>query len=243
MKPRAQFTTALLKHLPVAGFLLVGILLIGIHADSQDIVGPQLRLDGIDVALTSRDLPSASREISSRDIAHYAMALDGDRSVDLATVVEQPFSGYTRYIVRLQLASGAEQAVAVAAPPGGLRLEMRDMSGDNVPNDLILTPRLIAWPPTVLLNNGHDHFEVAVTAGFPRSLGSDDDRASRPQDNHAPVSMISSGPEAFGITNGQGLLVPQLAKYLLSSITPSFATRLDYASSSGRAPPHGRNNA
>jgi hypothetical protein len=63
----------------------------------------------------------------------------------------------TLYTVRLQFASGAEQSISVAAPPGALQPEMRDMSGDSVANDLVLSPKLLGLPPIVLLNEGHDH--------------------------------------------------------------------------------------
>jgi hypothetical protein len=86
-----------------------------------------------------------------------------DHSLEAAIVAEQVFARYSLYTVRLQFASGAEQSIAITAPPGGLRPEMWDMSGDNVPNDLVLTSRLLRSPLIVLLNDGHDHLTVAVS--------------------------------------------------------------------------------
>jgi hypothetical protein len=42
---------------------------------------------------------------------------------------------------------------------------MRDMSGDSVANDLVLTSKLLGLPPIVLLDEGHDHLTVASSPG------------------------------------------------------------------------------
>src|ERR1700732_642320 len=55
-----------------------------------------------------------------REVTQFVMDFDGDHSLDLATVVEQAIGTYSRYTVHLHLASGAEQSIAVTAPPGGL---------------------------------------------------------------------------------------------------------------------------
>jgi hypothetical protein len=89
-----------------------------------------------------------------REVTRYATAFDGDHSLEAATVDEQAFARYTLYIVRLKFASGTEQSLAVVAPPGGLQPEMRDMSGDSIPNDLVLNSRLLRSPLVVMLNDG-----------------------------------------------------------------------------------------
>ena len=33
------------------------------------------------------------------------------------------------------------------------------MTGDKVPNDVVLRPALLRWLPTVLVNDGHEHFD------------------------------------------------------------------------------------
>src|SRR5450631_2336367 len=97
------------------------------------------------------------------EITNYLMNYAGDHSLDIATVIEQPSTGYTKYTVQLHLVSGAEQSVILSAPPGGLRVEMRDMTGDKIPNDVVLRPALIRWVPTVLVNDGKGYFKVAVS--------------------------------------------------------------------------------
>lgn len=60
----------------------------------------------------------------------------------------------------------------VKAPPGGLQLEMQDMSGDNVSNDLVLTSRLMKSQLVVLLNDRHDNLTVAISPGEGQAAGS-----------------------------------------------------------------------
>src|SRR5581483_10434645 len=62
-----------------------------------------------------------------------------------------------RYTLRLSTGSGGEQSIDVVAPPGGVQLALRDMTGDKVVNDLVVTPVLLHWPLTVLVNDGHNH--------------------------------------------------------------------------------------
>src|ERR1700693_5058288 len=55
------------------------------------------------------------------EIKNYFLDFDGDHSLDVATVIEQPSAGYTKYTVELHLASGAEQSGVVSPPPRGLQ--------------------------------------------------------------------------------------------------------------------------
>jgi hypothetical protein len=169
------------------------------------------------------------------EVTQYVMDFDGDHSLDLATVVEQAIGTYSRYTVQLHLASGAEQSIAVTAPPGGLQLEMHDMTGDKVPNDLILTPTLLFWPPTVLLNDGHDHFTVAISADFPGF--SRQDRASSPRDVHGTVALMSCGFKAGNFASGGELFLPQIQTNFLPLANQTVIRSFGYNSSSGRSPP------
>jgi hypothetical protein len=110
-----------------------------------------------------------------REVTRFAMDFDGDHSLDLATVIEQAIGVYSSYTVQLRLASGAVQSIAVTGPPGGLRLEMKDMTGDKVRNDLVLRPALIHWLPTVLVNDGHNHFAIVISNNLSDSLSSGQD--------------------------------------------------------------------
>jgi hypothetical protein len=164
------------------------------------------------------------------------MDLEGDHSVDVATVVEQVFSGYASYTVQLHLASGAEQSIVVKAPPGGLQIEMHDMTGDQVPNDLVLRPALLCWLPTILLNDGHDHFAVAISSDPPDSLSSGQELASGGNDGRATAALISSCLKVGGLPHSEEFF-QQFREHLHSSSIAVAVPRSEYTSSSGRAPP------
>jgi hypothetical protein len=171
------------------------------------------------------------------EVRSYFMDFAGDHSLDFATVIEQPSSGYTRYIVHLRLASGAEQSVVVTAPPGGLQVEMQDMTGDKIPNDVVLRPALLRWLPTVLVNDGHEHFDVAVPGPDPHSFSSDGGLGSRRHDQQTFVLLLSSGFKSVHLSNSRRLFDPQLQQSLLSSVSYSRTNRLGHTLSPGRAPP------
>jgi hypothetical protein len=165
------------------------------------------------------------------------MDFAGDHSLDAATVIEQPSSGYTQYTVQLHLASGAEQSVVVSAPPGGLQIEMHDMTGDEVPNDVVLRPALVRWLPTVLVNDGHEHFEVVLSGTGPSSFSSSGDLGSRRRDSQTFALVTSSGFKTVHLADSRRLLDPQLQQCSFSSFTQTVPDRLGHASNSGRAPP------
>jgi hypothetical protein len=181
--------------------------------------------------------PPVSAEAAARQVTQYVMDFDGDHSLDLATVVEQTTGGFARYTVQLHLASGAEQSFVVAAPPGGLQLEMHDMTGDKIANDLILRPALLRWLPTVLLNDGHDHFAVAISGTNPDSLSSGQELDSKESDARGMAGLICSGFKTGRLANDRGLFLPQGQEDHLPPATQSKAKSFGYSPSSGRAPP------
>jgi hypothetical protein len=171
------------------------------------------------------------------EVRNYFMGYAGDHSLDAATVIEQASAGYTKYVVQLHLASGAEQSVIVRAPPGGLQVEMHDMTGDKVPNDVVLRPALVRWPPTVLVNDGHEHFEVAVSGTDPSSFSSNEDLGSRRRDSQTFALLMSSGFKAVHLPNSRRLFDPQSQECLFPSFTQTVTDYLGHTSSPGRAPP------
>jgi hypothetical protein len=181
--------------------------------------------------------PASSAPRKPPEVKNYFLDFDGDHSLDAATVIEQPSAGYTKYTVQLHLASGAEQSVEVTAPPGGLQVEMRDMTGDKVPNDVVLRPALLRWLPTVLVNDGHEHFEVAVSGTDPSSLSTNEDLGSRRRDSQTFALLTASGFKAVHLPNSRRVFDPQLQECLFSAFTQMVSERLGHASSSGRAPP------
>jgi hypothetical protein len=189
------------------------------------------------LACATNAVPGPAEVSNHSEITQYVMEFDGDHSLDLATVVELPSAGYAQYILQLHLTSGVDQSIVVAAPPGGLQLEMHDMTGDKIPNDLILRPALLRWLPTVLLNDGHDHFAVAISATDPISLSCGQELASRGNDGRGTVALMSSGFRTGRLANDEGLFLPQVQEEFLTLTDQIFVKSLRWSTSSGRAPP------
>ena len=175
--------------------------------------------------------------VTRSEVRNYFMNFAGDHSLDLATVTEQQSTGYANYVVRLQLASGAEQSVVLSAPPGGLQIEMHDMTGDQVPNDIILRPALFQWLPTILVNDGHEHFEVAISGTSPGSFSTSGDLGSRKRDSQTFALLMATGFKTAHLTNSRRQFDPQPQTRFFPSFIPTATDRLGTASSPGRAPP------
>ena len=225
MQPSSKFLLAL-------AFTLI----VSIRAHSQDMGGNQFQTDVSNHASASSIpvVPEPSASGNHRGVTRYATGSDGDHSLEAAIVAEQVFARGTLYTVRLQFASGAEQSIAVTAPPGGLQPEMRDMTGDSVANDVVLTSKLLSSPLVVLLNDGHDHLTVAVSPG---SFSPGEGRASGPHQVHRASALVSSGFKPRALSNRGGLFLPQPRENFLAPISQIVTRPAVYASSSGRAPP------
>jgi len=239
MKLAAKFGLKLVKILWTVAVALAIPLSAGARQRSEEVGRRPTQADAIRTVsepISTSVAPESPALGNQREVTQYAMDFDGDHSLDLATVVEQAIGEYSRYTVQLRLASGAEQSIAVTAPPGGLRLEMRDMTGDNVPNDLVLRPALIQWLPTVLVNDGHDHFAVVISNHPPDSLSCGQDLESRGSDARGHAALMPSGFKAGGLTRSSGLF-PQLRELLLSPTIQAVFPRWEHPTSSGRAPP------
>jgi hypothetical protein len=167
-------------------------------------------------------------------IIRYTTESDGDHSLDAATVAEQVCGRYTRYVVRLQFASGHEQSIAVTAPPGGLQPEMRDMSGDHVANDVVLTSKVLRSPLVVLLNDGHDHLTVEVPAG---SFSTDENGATGGHPAHHASALASLRFKLPGLGNEGAVGISELQERIPFSIATLPNDHAMLASHAGRAPP------
>jgi hypothetical protein len=195
MKLRPQLVLAL-------AFILAG----GLRASSQEVACGQLQADSSHerAFFSPPNAPEPSALSNPRAVVRYATRFEGDHSLDAATVMELISAPCTLYTVRLQFASGAEQSISVTAPPGGLQPEMRDMSGDSVANDLVLTSKLPGLPAIVLLNEGHDHLTVASSPG---AFSSGEDRASGSHQVHRASALLSAKFKAAELSNCGGLIV------------------------------------
>lgn len=165
------------------------------------------------------------------------VGFDGDRKLDIATDVGQSAGGIVHYELHLNLGAGKEQSIEIVGPPGGLNTEVRDMTGDNVRNDLLLTPSLLCWPPTVLVNDGHDHFAVAISGVTPESISSREELASTPIEPQGTAGLISPGFQTGGLASAREIAPPRLQEPLSLCSGEGFAASPENSSKSGRAPP------
>jgi hypothetical protein len=148
-------------------------------------------------------------------------------------VVEQPSS--TRYNIKVKSAAGDQQFIAVTAPPGGLYLEARDMTGDDIPNDLVLRPAL-HWPLIVLLNDGHNHFTVAISS-TPSDAFDSGNRASTGKQVPETLALTSTGSPGGRLANHKRLVASQLQQGFLPSWTQAMPRGTPRTSVSERSPP------
>jgi hypothetical protein len=188
---------------------------------------------GLALALVSSLAVSASQDRAML-AKHIGPSAGSSRSsVDAIRLNQAAWN--VRYTVRLKLDTGDEQSVTVIAPPGGLQLAMRDMTGDHVPNDVVVTPALLHWPLTVLVNDGHQ-FSVAISGTFPNSA-SDRDRASSRQGMWESSALPAGNGEthAAGI-RGRVVFPPQCEAFFSPVVTTVTASRT-VGSGPERAPP------
>ncbi len=210
---------------------------IGVRARAQEVSRDQLQAGVSSHAPAFSSIPAASDTPGSSvhpTVTHYATESDGDHSLQEATVVEQAFSQYTLYTVHLQFASGVEQSVILTAPPGGLQPEMRDMSGDSVPNDLVLTSKLLGLPLIVLLNEGHDHLTVAISRS---AIATGEDRASGPHQAYRAAALVSPRLRSGEFAGRGGPHDAHLEEKLLCPLVSQSTRDTEHPSASGRAPP------
>ena len=240
MKPSAKLVDVLIGIMRIVGLVVAVTPLIGLGLSFQSAAPdhPKQGSSAIDKArgaLSSPEIAEPPQSTIHWAITRYLMGFAGDRSLDVATAVEQVRAGYMRYTVRLQISSGSDQSIAVIAPPGGLRPEVRDMTGDGIRNDLVLTPKLLHWPVTFLINDGHDHF-LAISGALPGSWGSEDE-ASGKRDIPSNVALRSSGFRADFLPGSKEPFHPPLRQASFSLIDLAASIRLGHRFSSGRAPP------
>jgi len=176
---------------------------------------------------------------SHRGGARFVFAdLDGDQKPDLALVeMQTQRSARTNYSIHVKLSEGAESAIGVNAPLGGLQVAARDVNGDDS-LDLIVTSNLDSRFIEVLLNDGRGNFSQAAPGDFPRLENDSDvflEVPAEPPLDRATLAPIRSSHQ-------EGLLPWRGHDHALSSdACPQFAAqppvRRVAPSRAGRSPP------
>jgi hypothetical protein len=110
---------------------------------------------------------SGSAPLPYSDVSFRAVPLGlamadftGDSHPDLATVgFDRLDSKNAYYVIEITLSEGGRQSLVFAAPPGGLLLTPKDVTGDgNV--DLVVRSAVSRLPIAVFLNDGCGHFSI-----------------------------------------------------------------------------------
>ncbi len=182
--------------------------------------------------------PQQSASLSPDSRLSFAVAdFDGDRHPDLITV--QPAvrdSSQTDYWLQLRLSAYGRRFIRLAGPKGGLKIEARDVNGDNTV-DLVVATVWRDQPVAILLNDGYGNFSKVDPSVFPCafSRSSKDWNGSAVREAYAvPLPRESSAGE-FPLARVTERLKDS-SEHLPFVDTPSVSNRPDVLRA-GRAPP------
>jgi len=162
---------------------------------------------------------------------------DGDHRLDLASIQTGPTScGSSAYWIQFQLSTAGRQSIQLVAPPGGLRIEARDVNGDHAV-DLVFTSAWFRQPVAILLNDGHGSFARAEPTEFP-SVFNDPQTRWLAGKHPAPAAVGLPPQSRVGVDEAAKapLREPAPAGFTLTSI-PAFPAHTILLLSAGRAPP------
>jgi hypothetical protein len=162
---------------------------------------------------------------------------DGDHRLDLASIqTGHDGCGGSAYWIQFQLSTAGRQSIQLLAPPGGLRMEARDVNGDHA-IDLVFTTAWFRQPIAILLNDGHGSFSRADPTAFAELF-------SEPKTNWvsgrrlaaAAVGLPPQSRARVDKAEKDALQQRSSAGLILSSV-PAFPAETFLFSSAGRAPP------
>ena len=162
--------------------------------------------------------------------------LDADSALGAEAVVSVNLAPSTDTPSTYALPTAQSNSSLSLRRPADFNWQVRDMTGDNVQNDLVVRPALTHWPLIVLLNDGHNHFTVAISATLPSSVDSGS-RLSRSQQVPDGAVLVSFASKAGASASNRQFLVPKLQQGFLSSFRQCSANQTDRISVSGRDPP------
>ncbi len=162
---------------------------------------------------------------------------DGDQRPDLASIQGgHTAAGDSTYWIQFQFSTAGRQSMQLVAPPGGLRIEARDVNGDHAV-DLVFTTAWFSQPVAILLNDGHGSFSRAEPTAFPAVFS--DSKTSWVSSTRLAAAAVGLPPQSrAGVDDAEKgpLQVRPSADLVLRSV-PAFPAGTFLFSSAGRAPP------
>src|SRR5271163_1826374 len=162
---------------------------------------------------------------------------DGDHRPDLASIqTGRDSCGGSAYWIQFQLSTAGRQSIQLVAPPGGLRIEARDVNGDHAV-DLVFTTAWFRQPVAILLNDGHGSFSRAEPTAFPGVFNEPQTRWLAGK-HPAPAAVGLPPQSRVGVDEAAKAPLRELlpAGLALTSI-PAFPAHTILLLSAGRAPP------
>lgn len=182
---------------------------------------------------------SASARVTATSLGSglpFAFAdFDGDHRPDLAYVqTGRSVLNSDAYWIDFRLSFRGPYSVRILAPPGGLRIEARDVNGDNAV-DLVVSTAWFRQPVAILLNDGHGAFTPEKPATFPDAFRQNTSERFASQHLLAGrIDVLTQSPLVFYLATPLSAPLRETSFRLRSGRTvPS----LYFRSSCGRAPP------
>jgi hypothetical protein len=130
--------------------------------------------------LHAADRPAHGHTAPGAGLPFAIYDFDGDNKPDLAQVhAGGTAASSTHYSIDFELSTGSRQSIELTAPSGGLRLESRDVNGDQFP-DLVVTTSWTEQPVAVLLNDGRGNFKSLDASVFPNAFETSDTSVDHP---------------------------------------------------------------
>ena len=162
---------------------------------------------------------------------------DGDQRPDLASIQGgHNASGPSTYWIQFQFSIAGRQSLQLVAPPGGLRIEARDVNGDHAV-DLIFTTAWFRQPVAILLNDGHGSFSRAEPTAFPGVFSDSNTRWAAAARQAAAAVALPPQSRAGVDETETGPRQERPSTSLVLRSVPAFPADTFLFSSAGRAPP------
>ena len=182
--------------------------------------------------------PAAAQNHAGPGLDVAIADFDGDMRPDSARVQHgRAASGGESYAIDFRLSStGAPAQMNVVAPRGGLRIEARDVNGDNA-IDLVLTTAWFREPVAILLNDGHGKFSTAAPTAYPNAFNRPASTLTASYADEYIAFAMATQSDFILATAQTGQYQPAPAARGVVAPSTGFRAGPALAGFSGRAPP------